>query len=119
MSTAVIDFGSADADLQSTEDRRDEGIRMFSLHFLTPVTTNTTIDRWMHIRNIDVGNEAVAHKLDELFRVAFAEDKDILEAVQAEEDKAPNGAPLQLAIDQACIAYRARIKQLAEAELSP
>ena len=118
-STAVIDFGSADADLQSTEDRRHEGIRMFALHFLTPVTANTTIDRWMHMRNIDVGNEDMDHKLDEIFRVAFAEDKNILEVVQAEEDKAPNTAPLQLAIDQACIAYRARIKQLAEAELSP
>tara|TARA_Y100001934_G_C12381517_1_gene792705 strand:- start:4251 stop:5276 length:1026 start_codon:yes stop_codon:yes gene_type:complete len=116
-STAVIDFGSADADPGSTEDRRDEGIRVFALHFLTPVSGNYTIDRWMHIRNTKVKDEATAQKMDEMFRVAFSEDKDILEAVQTEEEKPQNGIQLQLAIDQACIAYRARIKEMSEAEL--
>ena len=116
-STAVIDFGSADADLQSSEDRRHEGIRMFALHFLTPVTSGYTIDRWMHIRNIDVGDEAVAQKMDDVFRVAFAEDKNILEAVQIEDEKPQTGPPLQLAIDLASIAYGARIHKLVELEL--
>lgn len=115
-STAVIDFGSADADPDSTQDRRHEGVRMFALHFLTPVAANHTIDRWMHIRNTRVGDEEFARALDESFRVAFAEDKDILEAVQVEEEKPPTGSRIQLSIDQACIAYRARIAKLAEAE---
>ena len=117
-STAVIDFGSADADLQSTEDRRHEGIRMFALHFLTPVTAGYTIDRWMHIRNTKVGDEEVSRQMDDIFRIAFAEDKDILEAIQIEEEKPQTGTPLQLAIDQGCIAYRARIKKMVESELS-
>ncbi len=115
-STAVIDFGSADAVPESTEDRRHAGVRIFALHFLTPVTANRTVDRWMHVRDTRVGDEDFARALDESFRVAFAEDKDILEAIQAEEEKPPNGPRLQLAIDRACIAYRARIAELAESE---
>ena len=71
----------------------------------------------MHIRNTKVKDEATAQKMDEMFRVAFSEDKSILEAVQVEEEKPQNSTQLQLAIDQACIAYRARIKELSEAEL--
>jgi len=117
-STAVIDFGSADAIPGSGEDRRHEGIRMFALHFLTPVTANETIDRWMHIRNTHVGDDAVAHTVDTMFRTAFAEDKIVLEAIQREEEKPEAVSTLQLAIDRGPIAYRARIKQLAESEFS-
>ena len=92
-STAVIDFGSVDAVPGSTEDRRGEGIRMFALHFLTPVTASDTIDRWMHIRNTHIGDEAVAHTVDEMFRTAFAEDKIVLEAIQLEEEKPQTGPP--------------------------
>jgi len=117
-STAVIDFGSADAIPGSGEDRRHEGIRMFALHFLTPVTANETIDRWMHIRNTHVGDDAVAHTVDTMFRTAFAEDKIVLEAIQREEEKPEAVSTLQLAIDRGPIAYRARIKQLAESKFS-
>lgn len=117
-STAVIDFGSTDAIPGAEEDRRHEGIRMFALHFLTPVTANETIDRWMHIRNTHVGDDAVAHTVDTMFRTAFAEDKVVLEAIQREEEKPEAVSTLQLAIDRGPIAYRARIKQLAESELS-
>lgn len=117
-STAVIDFGSADAIRGSGEDRRHEGIRMFALHFLTPVTANETIDRWMHIRNTHVGDDAVAHTVDTMFRTAFAEDKIVLEAIQREEEKPEAVSTLQLAIDRGPIAYRARIKQLAESKFS-
>ena len=117
-STAVIDFGSADAKPGSTEDRRDEGIRLFAVHLLTPVSERETIDRWMHIRNTHVGDEAVARVVDEMFRTAFAEDKIVLEAIQLEEEKPGAEPTLQLAIDQGSIAYRARIKELTEAELA-
>jgi len=115
-STVVIDFGSVDAIPGSTEDRRGEGIRMFALHFLTPVSERETIDRWAHIRNTHIGDEAVATAVDEMFRTAFAEDKVVLEAIQLEEEKPHAESSLQLAIDQGPIAYRKRIKQLADAE---
>jgi vanillate O-demethylase monooxygenase subunit len=80
-STAVIDFGSADAALDLAEDDRDQGVRIFALHFVTPVTEDLTVDHWMHLRNTAVGDEAASEQMDAMFRVAFAEDKAILEAV--------------------------------------
>ena len=56
--------------------------------------------------------------VDEMFRTAFAEDKIVLEAIQLEEEKPDAEPTLQLAIDQGSIAYRTRIKELAEAELA-
>ena len=116
-SIAVIDFGSADAVPASIEDRRFEGIRMFALHFLTPVSERETIDRWAHIRNTHVGDKTVAASIDSMFRTAFAEDKITLEAIQLEEEKPDAQSSLQLAIDQGPRAYRNRIKQLVAAKL--
>ena len=112
----MIDFGGVDAIPGSTEDRQGEGIRLFALHFLTPVSERETIDRWAHIRNTHIGDEAVATAVDKIFRTAFAEDKVVLEAIQLEEEKPHAESSLQLAIDQGPIAYRKRIKQLAYAE---
>ena len=117
-SVQVDFFGSADAILGSDEDRRHEVIRTFAFYFLTPVTATETIDRWMHIRNTHVGDEAVAHTVDTMFRSAFAEDKVVLEAIQREEEKPQAQSTLRLAIDQGPIAYRARIQQLVESESS-
>ena len=115
-SIAVIDFGSADALPGSLDDRRLEGVRIISIHFLTPVTSSQTIDRWMHIRDTDIGDNAVAQKMDEMFRIAFDEDKEVLEAIQIEEGKQQLRSQVQFVIDQACISYRARIDQLVQQE---
>lgn len=114
--TAVIDFGSADAAARLEEDERDKGVRVYALHFLTPVDDQTTIDRWMHLRNRNVGDETVSAAMDDMFRVAFAEDKEILEAVQAEENEGVVQRPVRLAIDLAPTIYRKRIADLIETE---
>lgn len=115
-SVAVIDFGSADAALQLPEDRRNEGVRIFALHFLTPVDERTTIDRWMHLRNTATHDPDVSAHMDKLFRVAFNEDKAILEAIQREEDAGAAAGGVRLAIDKAPTAYRRRIDRLINAE---
>ena len=115
-STAVIDFGSVASHLGLAEDQRDQGVRIFALHFLTPVSATHTIDRWMHIRNTARDDPAVSEKMDALFRVAFAEDKAVLEAIQAEELLPPTGKPFRFAVDKAPNVYRARINKLIEAE---
>jgi vanillate O-demethylase monooxygenase subunit len=112
--TAVIDFGSADADRALAEDDRDSGVRIFALHFMTPVNERYTIDRWMHLRNTATNDNAVSEKMDGLFRIAFDEDKAILEAIQIEEDQAPDASSLRLGIDKAPTAYRRRIQQLVD-----
>ena len=110
--TAVIDFGSADADRALAEEDRDSGVRIFALHFMTPVNERYTIDRWMHLRNTATNDDAVSRKMDDLFRIAFDEDKAILEAIQIEEDQASDVSTLRLGIDKAPTAYRRRIQQL-------
>ncbi len=115
-SIAVIDFGSASAALNLPEDQRSSGVRIFALHFLTPVNAHYTIDRWMHIRNAAVGDEAASAQMDAMFRIAFDEDKAILEAIEAQERLPQKRKPIRLAIDKGPMVYRKRIRDLVEAE---
>lgn len=115
-STAVIDFGSADAALNLPEEQRDQGVRIFALHFVTPVTEDYTIDYWMHLRNTAVGDHAASEQMDAMFRVAFAEDKEVLEAIHIEEQRPQKRKPIRIAIDKAPNVYRKRIRDLIEAE---
>ena len=115
-SVAVIDFGSADTALGIPEDRRQDGVRVFAIHLLTPVSETETIDRWMHLRNVRIDDPSVGESMDAMFRIAFAEDKEILEAIQEEELRPITRRPVRLGIDKAPNIYRLRIKRLAEAE---
>ena len=45
------------------------------------MTEDYTIDYWMHLRNTAVGDHAASEQMDAMFRVAFAEDKEVLEAI--------------------------------------
>lgn len=115
-STAVIDFGSVDAGANVSEDDRNQGVRIFALHFVTPVTEDYTIDHWMHLRNTAVDEPGVSEQLDAMFRIAFAEDKEILEAIDAEEKRPQRRKPIRIAIDKGPNVYRKRIRDLIEAE---
>jgi vanillate O-demethylase monooxygenase subunit len=111
-SIAVIDFGSAAVERNLAEDERDQGVRIFAIHFLTPVDATHTIDRWMHIRNTAINDAAVSAKIDALFNIAFAEDKAILEAIQIEEDRPQKRPPIRVAFDKGPNVYRWRIKKI-------
>lgn len=115
-SIAVIDFGSADASLQLPENERNQGVRIFAIHFLTPVNQHYTIDRWMHIRNAAVGDNAASEQMDAMFRIAFDEDKTILEAIEKQEKLPQKRKPIRLAIDKGPTVYRRRIRELVESE---
>jgi len=118
---AVIDFGSAEVSQEITYDRRAEGVHIYAIHFLTPVDEFRTIDRWMHVRNFALQDKAVGGAMNDLFNVAFAEDKVILEAIQIEERR-PRSAeqeqrrPLRIAIDKGSNLYRRRIDELIKQE---
>jgi len=114
--TAVIDFGSAAVEAGLAESERDRGVRIFALHFLTPVGPDHTIDRWMHVRNAAVGDDEASARMDAMFRVAFAEDKAILEAVQAQEALPQKRKPIRLAIDKGPTVYRRRVREQLAAE---
>jgi len=114
--TAVIDFGSIETEKKCAEEDRDQGVRIFALHFMTPVTATETIDRWMHIRNTALDDPTAAERMDALLRKAFAEDQEILEAVQAEELRPQKRRPIRIAIDKGPLVYRKRINELIERE---
>ena len=78
-STAVIDFGSIDTKFNCAEEERAQGVRIFALHFVTPVNENYTIDHWMHLRNTSLEDEHASAQIDAMFKIAFAEDQAILE----------------------------------------
>ena len=63
----MIDFGSADAALDLPEEERDKGVRIFALHFLTPVNEHYTIDRWMHLRNTAINDETASKQMDAMY----------------------------------------------------
>jgi vanillate O-demethylase monooxygenase subunit len=113
--TSIIDFGSS-AELGLDEDDRQRGMRIFALHFLTPVDATNTIDHWMHIRNAALDETGAGERMNELFRVAFDEDKEILEAIQAEELKAPGRRPVRIAIDRGPNLYRRIVSDMVAKE---
>jgi len=115
-SIAVIDFGSADTALNLEEDDRNKGVRIFALHFLTPVDEHHTIDRWLHIRNTALDDEVASEQMDAMFRIAFDEDKAILKAIDEQEQLPQLRKPIRLAIDKGPMVYRRRIRDLAEQE---
>ncbi|MEO3431338.1 aromatic ring-hydroxylating dioxygenase subunit alpha [Pelagibius sp. CAU 1746] len=113
---AVIDFGSAATEEAIGEAERDRGLRLFALHFLTPVSETRTVDHWMHLRNIALDDEEMGERMNEQFRIAFAEDKAILEAIQAREAKPPARRPLRIAIDRGPNHLRRIIAEMAAQE---
>ena len=115
-SIAVIDFGSIDSTKKCAEEDRGEGVRIFAVHFVTPVAEDYTIDYWMHLRNFEQGNEAVSKQMDEMFEFAFSEDKEVLEAIHCSEQKPQKRKPIRIAIDKAPTTYRKRIRDLIAAE---
>ncbi|MEM6487792.1 MAG: aromatic ring-hydroxylating dioxygenase subunit alpha [Pseudomonadota bacterium] len=115
-STAVIDFGSIDTAAECAEEDRGRGVRIFALHFVTPVNEHHTIDHWVHLRNTALGDEDASAGMDAMFRVAFDEDKAVLEAIHAEEQRPQKRKPIRIAIDKAPNVYRKRIRDLLAAE---
>lgn len=115
-STAVIDFGSAAVEEGLAEEDRQKGVRIFAIHFVTPVDEDTTIDHWMHLRNRAVGDDAASDQMDAMFRVAFAEDRQVLEAIHVSERRPQKRKPIRIAIDAAPNVYRKRIRDLIAAE---
>lgn len=99
-SIAIIDFGSADTGTGAPEGKRDDCMQIFACHFMTPVDEETSIDHWLHVKNFKADaktNEALSAD----FRVAFAEDKAILEAIQKNENRYAQRKTIKIAIDAA------------------
>lgn len=115
-STAVIDFGSAETGTGAPEGNRDDCIQIFACHFITPVTATQSVDYWLHVKNFHPVEAAVNEKLNQQFRIAFNEDKAILEAIQERELKYPDFKRTTLAIDSAPHQMRKMVQNLVRLE---
>lgn len=109
---AIIDFGSADTGTGAPEGNRNECIHIYACHFMTPVDETTTIDYWMHVKNFKPQDPTLDEQISDQFRIAFAEDKEILDACQEEESRGYEWQPLRLAIDKGSNRMRHLLKQL-------
>lgn len=105
---AVVDFGSAPAGSGAPEGERSNCVQVFSCHFLTPETDRSSVDHWLHVRNFAAADAAVSEAISDQFRIAFAEDKTVLEAAQQRADQFPERRPVNIAID----AGPARLRQV-------
>ncbi len=69
-----------------------------------------------HVRNFLPDDASVGEKISDQFRIAFAEDKEILQAVQAEEDRHAGRAKVGLDLDASAGLFRLKINRLLRAE---
>jgi phenylpropionate dioxygenase-like ring-hydroxylating dioxygenase large terminal subunit len=116
-SIAVIDFGSADAGTIVDPGDRDAGLRIFACHFITPVDDHNCIDHWLHVRNFALDDTDVDQRLHADFRIAFNEDKEILERIEAVERARPDFKRIRLGIDAAPQRMRRIVERMAAAEV--
>lgn len=115
-SISIIDFGGAAAGTGGFEGGGDGRVQVFSCHFMTPVTGTRTLDRWLHVRNFMPDDPAVGEAISEQFRVAFAEDKEILQAVQGEEERHEGRGKVGLDLDASAGLFRHKVNRLVRAE---
>ena len=83
---------------------------------MTPITETRTIDRWLHVRNFRADDPSVGEGISEQFRIAFAEDKEILQAVQAEESRNDGRAKTGLDLDASAGLFRLKVNRMIHAE---
>ena len=117
-SVSIIDFGAIATGTGNWKGGGDNRIQVYSCHFMTPVTETQTIDRWLHVRNFRADETTIGVGISEQFRSAFAEDKEILEAVQAKESLYANRSKIGLELDASAGLFRKKIDRLLRGEVS-
>ncbi len=115
-SVSIIDFGATATGTGSYQSGGDGRLQVYSCHFMTPITETRTIDRWLHVRNFLPDDVSVGDGISDQFRIAFAEDKEILQAVQAEEDRHADRVKIGLDLDASAGLFRLKINRLLRAE---
>lgn len=113
---SIIDFGGAAAGTGAPEGNRDDCVWMFACHFLTPVDERRSLDYWLVVKNYKAPNAEANEALKGQLKIAFAEDKAVLEAIQREEDRVPDARPLRIAVDKGAVLMRKLVERMAASE---
>ena len=113
---AVIDFGSADTGAIVDPADRGLGLRIFACHFITPVDDDVCIDHWLHVRNFALDEDETDQRLHADFRIAFNEDKEILERIEEVARSRTDAKCIRLAIDAAPQRMRRIVQRMVDGE---
>ncbi len=105
-SLVVVDMGSAEAGSGAPDGDRSRGVELRSFNLLTPETEKSCFYFYSHVRNFALDDPRVTDKVRDLFRVAFLEDKDVIEAVQHGNDRFPDAPRTDAAFDKAPLMAR-------------
>jgi vanillate O-demethylase monooxygenase subunit len=108
---ALIDFGSARTGTGAPEGNRGDCIQMYACHFITPVDERSCVQHWLCVKNTAATPEADAALIAGL-RMAFDEDKAVLEAIQRNEDKPRDWKPIKIALDGSSVRMRRRVDEM-------
>lgn len=114
-SIAVVDFGSAPTGTGAPEGTRENALQIFACHFLTPVDADHCIDYWLFVKNFAT-DATTTQAMIEQFRLAFEEDKAILEAIHLNEKEPRASRPIRIAIDASPVRMRRAVENMIEAE---
>lgn len=118
-SIAVVDFGSHLPGMAHTDAAREEGVRIYSCHFLTPETEGSTHYFWLQLRNFAQADLAVSQDITDQLIMAFNEDKAVLEAIQQAEADPRIETKVRLALDAGSVRLRRTVAQMIERENQP
>jgi phenylpropionate dioxygenase-like ring-hydroxylating dioxygenase large terminal subunit len=111
-SIAVIDFGSARTGTGAPEGNRDDCIQMYACHFITPIDQRSCIQHWLCLKN-SPADPVIDERLRSNLRMAFQEDKRMLEAIQRNEDKPRQWHRINLGLDGSSIKMRRIVEEMA------
>lgn len=97
--TGSVDFGAIPRGAPRTESAMDSGFRIRTYMMITPETARSTLYFWFQLRNFAPGDDRVTLALLESYAHTFEEDRALLEAIQANEDRLGVRRSVRLAID--------------------
>ncbi len=108
--------GCVDSGTDMREGRRTHGVEMKVCNAPTPETGTTTHYFYAHARNFGLDDPEVDAVFRSDFTAVFHEDKDILEAQQAEMSRAPTALTVDINADAPGLQVRRLLRDLVAAE---
>lgn len=100
--TSFVDIAVVPTGVERSENNlMNAGVRNFSYKFLTPETHRSTHFFWMHVRNFQQDDQEFAAGLRQGLEKTFLEDKAMIEAIQAEQERTGLRQKTSIAIDRA------------------
>jgi Vanillate O-demethylase oxygenase C-terminal domain len=107
---------SSGQSLSCPENRQHvHSLCIVSYHFLTPIDEHATRYHWLQHRNTDANDEEITARITDGARVAFEEDRRVLEAVHRgmANKSTPN---INLALDAGSLRFRRELTALIDRE---